>query len=123
MSIPDHIHCEPLLSARSCAHFGLLLLVLDSLHIGFSLLARSFARHDLAMSAFSLSRLDFFSPVSDAVHFDLSIFLRSTARSGFAPLVLDLLHIGPMPLARSPVRRLRLRGDPRSRAKRGWGFR
>ena len=84
-----------MLPLHGSACLGLVLLVLDFLHMGFFAFLQAFGRGDLMLSVLGLTRLEFVSslPVIDYTHLGSLTLLRGPAYMGLAPSVLDFLHL------------------------------
>ena len=95
-SIPvmGYVQFDPLPPARSYAHFGLVMLVLDFLHTDPVILAKGPGRSGPAFPVVGVANPDFLLPASDSVLPALPVFLRSLIRPGFASFVLDFLRLG-----------------------------
>ena len=81
LPVIDHLHPGLSLLARSLAHLRLFMSVLDLMHLELSLLVQSMVRLGLSALAWGLSRLDlvFLLSAIDHQHLDLFSSARSSA--------------------------------------------
>lgn len=99
----DPALAEPLLSLKSWSYAGLVVPVLDFLHLGLVSLLQGFGRCGFLASASSCARSGSMMPISDSLHPDLVPFLQSFSKMGFVMPTLDFLHLGLLPFARSYI--------------------
>ena len=104
--VPDSVQLDPMSSLRSTVQVGLLMLVLDLLHLGFTLLIQGPACSGSALLAFQKSRPDLLSPILDLTllgflmslkspgYLDLATSALCRGRLGLIMFVLDSVHPG-----------------------------